>query len=156
MIVQTLLIAAAAVLLAVRIVKQREFHVNRLWIMPTLVVIVAGFGLSGASVSATSIAAIAAGILVGISLGVFRAALSIDHVDVATRLIVTKPSLWFAILFVATFLLKAVTTHGPLSSFQDASNFVVCLTAASVCAQRLQYYRLFSRAAAAGSTAGVA
>jgi hypothetical protein len=154
MMIQTLLIAAVAVLLAVRMMKQREFHVNRLWIMPALVVIVAGFALSGASGSPASLAAIAAGILAGIALGLFRASLSIDHVGVVARSIATKPNLWFALFFAATFLLKAVTRHGPFASSQQLTNFVICLTAASVSAQRLQYYRLFSRAAAAGHLGG--
>lgn len=149
MIAEALLIAAAAVLLAFRMIKQREFHVDRLWIMPVLVLIVAGFGLSGASRSASGAAAIAAGLLAGAILGFVRAEFSVDHIDVAARSIATKPSVWFAVLFAATLLLKAMTRHGPLASFQEATNFVICLTAASVCAQRLQYYRLYSRAAAA-------
>jgi hypothetical protein len=144
----TILAAVAAVLLSVRMVRQREFHINRMWIMPTAVLVVAAFGLSGSAMTPTVLLAIAIGTLAGVALGVLRATASLDHVDVAARRIMTKPSLWFALLFAATFVLKVVVRHGPMSALQEATDFVLCLTAASICAQRLQFYLAFRRAEA--------
>jgi len=148
MIIETILVAAAAVLLAIRMVRQRIFRVNRLWIMPAAVLILVAFGLRGTAVTPLALSAIAAGLLAGAALGVWRADAALDHVDVATRSILTKPSVLFALVFAATFALKAFIRHGPLTSFQEGTDFVLCLTAASICAQRWQFYRMFRRAAA--------
>jgi hypothetical protein len=77
---------------------------------------------------------------------VLRATASLDHVDVAARCIMTRPSLWLALLFAATFVLKVVLRHGPAAPMQEATDFVLCLTAASICAQRLRFYLAFRRA----------
>jgi hypothetical protein len=150
MILETILLAAAAVLLAVRMMRQRSFHVSRLWIMPTAVLILVGFGLYRTSLSSLGVAAVAGGILAGAALGVWRADAGLDHIDVGTRSIMTKPSLVFAFVFAATFALKAIVRHGPAASFQEATDFVMCLSAASICAQRLWFYRMFRRAETAG------
>jgi hypothetical protein len=130
--------------------RQRSFHVSRLWIMPTAVLILVGFGLYGTSVSTLSVGAIAGGIVAGAALGIWRADAALDHVDVEARTIMTKPNLVFALVFAATFAFKVFVRHGPAASFQEATDFVMCLTAASICAQRLWFYRMYRRAEAAG------
>jgi sterol desaturase/sphingolipid hydroxylase (fatty acid hydroxylase superfamily) len=150
MIGEAIFAAIAAVLLAIRMTRQRAFRVNRLWIMPTAVLIVVAIGLSRTPVSSVGLAAMAAGLAAGAVLGFWRAKAALDRVDVAARSIMTKPSLVFALVFAATFALKAVIRHGPAASFQEATDFVLCLTAASICAQRLQLYRMFLRAEATG------
>ncbi|MGA3400793.1 MAG: hypothetical protein ABSC95_16355 [Acetobacteraceae bacterium] len=67
-----ILATLAAGLLAVRMVRQREFHIDRLWIMPTAVLIVTAFGLYGSAMTLTAMMAIAAGTLAGVVLGVLR------------------------------------------------------------------------------------
>jgi hypothetical protein len=148
MILKTVIVAAMAVLLAVRMMRQRSFRVGRLWVQPAVVLILVGFGLYGTSVTTLSVAAITGGIVIGAALGIWRADTALDHVDVEGRRIMTKPNLVFALVFAATFALKAVVRHGPGASFQEATDFVMCLTAASICAQRLWFYRMFRRAEA--------
>jgi hypothetical protein len=147
---ETIVMAAVAVLLAVRMMRQRSFHVSRLWIQPTVVLILVGFGLYRTSMTPLAVVAIAGGILAGTALGIWRADAALDHVDIETRSVLTKPSLVFALVFAATFALKAFVRHGPAASFQEATDFVMCLTGASICAQRLWFYRMYRRAEAAG------
>ena len=151
-IVEALLTAVVAVLFAIRMTRQRSFHVNRLWIMPTVVLIVLTVSLYGAPLSSFGLAAGAAGLVIGAALGVWRAEAALDRIDLASRTILTKPSLVFMLVFAATFAVKAVIRHGPAASLREATDFVLCLTAASICAQRLQFYRLFRRAEAARQT----
>lgn len=146
-ILESIMVAAAAVFLAVRMMRQRAFRVNRLWIQPAVVLAVVAIALLGAAPSPLFFEATAAGAIAGIVIGVLRAALAIDRVDLAARSILTKPSLWMAVLFAATFLLQVVVRHGPWNSVRDATYGVMCLTAASICAQRWQFYRVFQRVA---------
>jgi hypothetical protein len=148
MIVEAILAAAVAVLLAVRMMRQRTFHVSRLWIMPAAILIVVAFGLRGTPLSSLALAAIVAGLAAGAGLGIWRADAALDRIDVATRSISTKPNLAFALVFAATFALKAFIRHGPGASFQEGTDFVLCLTAASICAQRLRFYLMFRHAEA--------
>ncbi len=142
------ILAVAAVLLAVRMTRRRSFQVNRLGVMPTAVLIVVAFSLVGTTLSSLAMAAIATGLLAGAVLGFWRAKLALDRIDVATRTIMTKPSVVFALVFAATFALKAFIRHGPVAPLQEGTDFVLCLTAASICGQRLQLYRMFRRAEA--------
>ncbi len=78
-----------------------------------------------------------------------RAKMSIDRIDILARTIMTKPSLWFVLLFGTVFGLKVFVRLGLDSSFQGATAFILCLTAGSMCEQRWRFYQAFARASAA-------
>jgi hypothetical protein len=62
---------------------------------------------------------------------------------------ITKPNVWMAVLFAAAFALKFLVGHGPASSsFRELTDFLMCVTATSICAQRWQFYRTFRERAA--------
>ena len=61
----------------------------------------------------------------------------------------TKANVVMVVIFAAVIILKAVLKHGS-AGVHDTTNFALFVSAASICAQRFQFYRLFRRAAAAG------
>jgi hypothetical protein len=114
-IVKSIVAAIAAALLALGMIRQREFRVNRIGIQPVAVTIMLVFGLYGSSESPSFLTAIALGVCVG--LGIVRATVSRDHIDVSKRCIITKPNVWMAVIFAAAFALKFLVGLGPESGY---------------------------------------
>jgi hypothetical protein len=124
--------------------------VSRLWIMPTIIVLVVATSFGRLDLSLIGFLVILAGTLVGALIGLMRARTQLQSIDVPGRKIVTKPNVLMVLIFAAIVVAKAVLRGGASAGVHDTTNFALFVSAASICAQRLQFYRLFRRAAAGG------
>lgn len=142
-----------AVVLAIRQLRQRAFAVRRLWIMPAVVLVVVALSFARFDFSWLGLLASVAGAAIGILLGFNRARMLVRSIDVPGGKIVTKANVAMVLFFAAMIVVKAFERQGRAPGANDATNFAVLLSAASTCAERLQFYRLYRKAARAEARA---
>ncbi len=144
---------AVGLLFLFRQFRQRAFRVERLWIVPAAIVVVVVLSVGRLDLGIVGIAAMLAGAVLGVPLGLVRAHAMVAQIDVPNRRIVTKPNFWLIGLFAVLLVGKTLLRGSAPAGFHAATSFGLFLTAASVCAQRWQFYVLFRRAAAAEADA---
>jgi hypothetical protein len=146
--VSLVLSVLGAVVLAIRQLRQRVFAVRSLWIMPLSVLIVVALSFARFDFSWLGALAGFAGLAAGSVLGMKRARMLVQSIDVPGRKILTKANVVMTLFFAATIIVKALERQSRSVGTADATTFGVLLTAASTCAERLQFYLLFRQAAA--------
>ncbi len=153
---QILVSVAVAILIAFRQLRQRAFSVSRLWVMPVIIIAVVALSFKKLDISLVGFLVILAGTVAGVLLGLMRARTLVQSIDVPGQKIVTKPNVVMVVVFAAIVVLKAVIKQSASAGVHDTTNFALFVSAASICAQRLQFYRLYRRAADAPSAASTA
>jgi hypothetical protein len=139
----SLLAVAGAAFVAFRQFRQREMHVERLWIVPCLAmcVVVASYQRLDFSLSGWSLMLL--GLAAGIGLGWTRAGLSIASVDVPNRRIATRGGTWMLLLVVVVAVLKLLIKRSAGPQTHTWINASLLLGVGSICAQRLHFYRAY-------------
>jgi hypothetical protein len=111
-----------------------------------VIVVVVALSFGHLDLSLVGLVVSVAGAVIGSLMGLMRARTQLRSIDVPGRKIVTKPNVVMVLLFTAFVIAKAILRQGSSAGVSDATNFGLFVTAASVCAQRLEFYRLFQRA----------
>jgi hypothetical protein len=145
---------AGAAFVAIRIFRQRELHVERLWIVPLVALCLLAATYERLDFSPAGCLVMLVALPLGFALGWMRASLMIERVDVPNRRIVTKRGGWMLLIVVALALAKLLLKNTGALEVQQLANGGMLMAVASVCAQRLCFFRAFRRASAATANGG--
>jgi hypothetical protein len=139
-------------LIAVRVLRQRVVRVERLWILPALVIVIVFVNHERIAYTPAGIALIAVGLVVGAAIGWARARFSIKSIDVANGRIVTQGGIWLLLLILAIAAIKFVLRTGMAGRWHEWLNVGLFLAVGSVLAQRAFLYRAYLTARQAVGT----
>src|SRR5208282_3617048 len=110
--VSLLVSVAVLCLVAFRVLRQRVVRVDRLWILPAVVLLLVFTNRERIAYTPAGVALIALGLVIGIAIGWARARFSIQSIDVANRQIRTQGGVWMLVLVLAIAAIKIALRSG--------------------------------------------
>jgi hypothetical protein len=138
-----LITLAVLCLVAFRVLRQRVVRVDRLWILPALVLLLVFTNHGRIAYTPSGFAVIALGLVIGGAIGWLRARFSIKSIDVANRQIITQGGAWMLLLVLAIAAIKIALRSGLAGAWHEWLNVGLFLAVGSVLAQRAFLYRAY-------------
>lgn len=129
-----------------------SYSVDRLWIVPTLMLVVLVLERGRFDTSPVGLAVLGAGAIAGVAFGAWRAAVSISGVEVGARKIRMDGARWLILVFVALLVVKVALAHWLPPELHRLTDALLVMNVAAAVVLRLQCYRAFVRARTATAT----